>query len=838
MELLDMESHLTDWPGKSARETYPEHPAVYHMLDVASVAERFLISSPFTEEIKAAFVLLIALHDLGKIGDGFRNMIRVGSAQTLRHWELTNAWLLPNDPLRARLRANGAAWTDLVAAIAGHHGRPPKPSGKPVKREMEYFQRFCRAEGPQAARDVPAIIDALFSLWPHALLAGVTEQEAKRLSWWLSGLTVAADWVGSNPVWFPARKPDLGLPEYLAEARARAIVAVQEAGLQAARLGEEPLFDFPLRPMQIAARDIDLPAGPMLAFVEDETGAGKTEAALILAQRMLIAGKGKGLYFALPTMATADAMFMRAAKVIGRLFEAPSLTLAHGRATLSQPFRDLVGRSAISDDVICAPWLADSRRRALLADVGVGTIDQALLSVMPTRFSTLRMWGLASKILIVDEAHEISGDHYMAELLAALLRVHAALGGSAILLTATLPLQDRAMLTHAFAQGAGRDWPVDADQSYPALSIPGGEARRDFDQKPGLKGPVRVVRLQAMEAALDLLTTQAARGAACVWVRNAVDEAIAAVEALRARGVPASLLHARFALCDRKRIEQAEIDRFGRMGEGRAGRVLVATQVVESSLDLDFDVMISDLAPIAALIQRAGRLWRHMAERPRALRAVPEPVLHVLSPDPAVVVDERWLVDVLGQSAWVYPVAEQWRTADVLFCTGMITSPAGLRDLIEAVRSEAKPVPAPLEAAEMERIGQGYAEANRATHNLIDFAAGYRRGGAGADDTTFPTRLGRPTRTLVLARRRAGMLVPWAEGHGADAVEGWMLSEVQADARRLERLELPDQRTPEIAAVTKDWPEWRRNGMTVCPVADDGSITEGLHYQAATGLLL
>lgn len=826
-----MENILTIWPGKSARESYPEHPAVYHMLDVASVAERLLASSPFAEEIKGAFVLLVGLHDLGKIGDGFRDMIRLGSAQTRRHWELTECWLLPNEQLRARFGVNGAAWTELVAAIAGHHGRPPA-------QDQRYFQRFCAAAGAQAARDIPAIIDDLFALWPHASLAGLTGAEAKRLSWWLCGLTVAADWVGSNPGWFPARRPDLGLPEYLARAREQAIVAVREAGLQSARLREGRLFDWALRPMQIAARDISLPAGPMLAFVEDETGAGKTEAALILAQRMLVAGKGSGLYFALPTMATADAMFMRVAKVISRLFEAPSLMLAHGRASLSEPFRDLVGGSAMSDDVICAPWLADSRRRALLADVGVGTIDQALLSVMPTRFSTLRMWGLASKILIVDEAHEISGDHYMAELLAALLRVHAALGGSAILLTATLPLQDRAMLARAFAEGAGREWAEDADGSYPALSIPGGEARRDFDQKPGLKGPVRVVRLPAMEAAVDLLTAMAARGAACVWVRNAVDEAIAAVEALRARGVAASLLHARFALCDRKRIEQAELARFGRTGEGRAGRVLVATQVVESSLDLDFDVMVSDLAPIAALIQRAGRLWRHMAERPCAQRPVPEPVLHVLSPDPAVVVDDRWLVDVLGQGAWVYPVAEQWRTADVLFRTGIITSPVGLRDLIEAVCSEVAPVPAPLEAAEVERIGQGYAEANRATHNLIDFAAGYRRGGAGADDTTFPTRLGRPTRTLVLARRRTGMLVPWTEGHGADAVQGWMLSEVQADARRLERLELPDQRAPEIAAMTKDWPEWRRNGVTVCPVADDGSIAEGLRYEAALGLLL
>lgn len=136
----------------------------------------------------------------------------------------------------------------------------------------------------------------------------------------------------------------------------------------------------------------------MLAFVEDETGAGKTEAMLLLVQRMLLARKGRGLFLALPTMATADAMFARGAAVLGRLFDRPSLTLVHGRARLSERFRDLVEREAASDDVTCAPWLADNRRRALLVDVGIGTIDQTLLSVLPTKFATLRLWGLSGKI--------------------------------------------------------------------------------------------------------------------------------------------------------------------------------------------------------------------------------------------------------------------------------------------------------------------------------------------------------------------------------------------------------------------------------------------------------
>ena len=129
----------------------------------------------------------------------------------------------------------------------------------------------------------------------------------------------------------------------------------------------------------------------------------------------------------------------------------------------------------------------------------------------------------------------------------------------------------------------------------------------------------------------------------------------------------AALLHARFALGDRLRHENAAMARFGRDGIGRSGQVLVATQVVEASLDLDFDVMVSDLAPVGALIQRAGRLWRHMDRRPVADRPVSGPVLTILSPDPDQVTDSSWLNRVLDRGAWVYRHDHQWLTARAMF---------------------------------------------------------------------------------------------------------------------------------------------------------------------------
>lgn len=826
---------LRNWPGKSGLNGAREHPAAYHMLDVASVAERLLIPTDRSPQHKALFTLLAATHDLGKISVSFRDMLRDGKKQYFRHWQITEAWLFPDlARLAADLGGKPQPLKCLIAASAGHHGQP---SGLTDASYHDHFLKFPDRDGRAAAL---AMFEALRALFPDASLAGMRERDAKRLSWWLAGLVTTADWVASNPAWFPPLEPSLDLPAYLERARGLAVVAVPAAGLWPARAKTGWPFPFPpsaMRQMQTAASTVALRDGPMLTFIEDETGAGKTEAGLLLAQRMLLAGKAKGLYFALPTMATADAMFARARSVMGKLLERPSVTLAHGRASLSREFRALVGQDVgDEDDVTCAPWLADSRHRALLGDIGIGTIDQALLSVLPTHFSTLRHWGLSSKLLIVDEAHEL-GSPYMANQLARLLEMHALSGGSAILMSATLPIGLRQTFATAFERGAGREAPIDKDLSYPALSIVGGEARRSFSAGAG-KGDVAVHRLETASAAVDLLTEAAGCEAGCVWVRNAVDDAIAAVDALRERGVEAMLLHARFALFDRKRIEAEVLARWGRNGTARGG-VLVATSIAESSFDLDFDIIVSDLAPMAALIQRLGRLWRHLDLRPVAGRPVVGPVLNLLSPDPASVTDGRWLHHVLDHGAWTYPLDAQWRTAQELIRRGRISIPADLRALVEAVEGATlEEVPAALEQAEQQRQGELYAERSRARNNVIEIADGYAAAKVGSA-REFPTRLGEETRTLVLARRENGRLRPWAPMNGSDHAtvrEAWMLSEVSVRCRWLERLSLPDQSTAEVMALKAGWPEWRRDAVLVCPVEPDGRITNDLHYGADRGL--
>lgn len=824
-----------DWPGKSAPDgTQLRHPAVLHMLDVAAVAEQLIAPFAFEPGLRDAIVLLVALHDLGKISDSFRAMIEVGTRQRFTHWYLTEALLYAHDSVLAA--SIGGTWRQrqaLYAAVAGHHGQPSdlELGGQPGLPARDRGLRAALAAVGTGLTPAAEVVDVFCKLWPLASLASLAPENATTvLSWWLPGLCAAADWVGSNTRWF---WPETGHPElsdYLMRARAIAKRAVSDAGLGGSAVKDGPIFDFPLRPMQAACAAVPLRQGPMLAVIEDETGAGKTEAALILAHRMMRAGKGRGVYFALPTMATSDAMFSRACDVVGRMMTAPTVTLAHGRAAMSERFLDLVSDGQPGEDAPgCTSWLAESRRRALLADVGIGTVDQALLSVLPVKHQTLRHFGLSSKILIVDEVHEM-GEPYIGRELERLLQMHRAAGGSAILLTATLPIGLRTRLLATYDG-------VCASSAYPALTVANGAALVDFaeDTRP-VKGPVKVARIASADAAADLVAGAAAQGAACVWVRNAVDDAIAAVAALKARGVAARLLHARFALADRKRIEAEVLARAGKDGTGREGFVLVGTQVLEASLDLDFDVMLSDIAPVAALIQRAGRLWRHMDRRPAAGRPVGQPVLHVLSPDPAEVADDRWLQSTLGAGAYVYSVADVWRSAKVLFAAGQIEAPHGLRALIEAVYGEAaESLPEPLRAAEEQAIGKAAAAGTLALHNLVDLAAGYRAGGRGASDVSYPTRLGDETRTLVLVRRTNDGLRPWAGGDWV--MSAIAMSEVSARRARLDRLSLPDQSDPSMLDITEAWPDWKRAETILCPVAEDGTICEGLRYEADCGLL-
>ena len=838
---IDIYSLARDWPGKKSGSN--EHPAIWHMLDVASCAEQLIRGhNAFAEYPKdqcRAFVVLAALHDIGKISASFRDLVRHDRQGQYRHWKLSDLLLTHTlDPIiEHAFGGSRHARCELYAAVSGHHGGPERTNDR---REIQKRRRCIGSDAEQAAKNWLML---LLDLFPDGSLEGLDQPAARKISWILSGLTVTSDWVASNVDWFPPSTAQIRLHDYHSQSREQAKEAITKAGLNHTAISTVQgacaltgLSD--LHPMQQAVEEISLPDGPVLALIEDATGSGKTESALIMAHRLMSAGHARGLFFALPTMATADAMFGRMVNAVSRLFDgsAPSVSLSHGRAGLNTRFRELTGADDdLSPEAGCTRWLADDRRRSMLAEVGVGTIDQALMGILPTRFSTLRLFGLTDRVLVVDEAHAY--DPYMQRQLETLLHMQAMNGGSAIVMTATLPLGMRKAYVDAYKVGLGHSPEPMTTPAYPSLTMVSTETKtRPVKPVPSACRTITIKQVESREAVIEYLLEGARAGAACLWVRNAVDQAIEAVEWLRKQDCHAQILHARFAYGDRLRHEDSTMRRYGRNGMNREGHVLVATQVIEASLDLDFDVMVTDLAPIGSLIQRAGRLWRHMDSRPACYRPVKGPLLAVLSPEPDKVEDDCWLNPLLGGGAHVYRHDHLWLTARALFRAGIIEVPAGLRTLIEAVHGpDAEEIPAPLEWKLQEAEGTALAESAQAQQNVVIPENGFLGGIQGRvwSEEKFPTRLGQDDATLVLARNSPDGLIPWCEGD-TDA-HAWMLSEVRCNRRRLPD-GLLDQSSQMITEAKSDWSGGKREHLILCPVSDDGEICQGLCYDSEWGL--
>ena len=851
------------------------HPLVHHSLDVAAVGEALLTSQPrlgdtFStllglprEAVVPLLRFLLCLHDIGKFAMKFQAKVPAhypecfgndpaGVATRFDHGT-GGMRLFRAEPERFLLPegARERAWPPLVSAVTGHHGAPPEHPGDEGLTALR--PEFGQA-GIEAAH---AFVErARGLLGPPQELRTLTTRNAKRASYSLAGLAVLADWIGSRQEWFPYCEPTEDLETYWSEARKRAGRAVAEAGVVPASASRGLYYGDLLgdraspSPMQKWAGETALPDGPALFLIEDETGSGKTEAALMLAHRLMANGAADGLYVALPTMATANAMFDRLEAAYRHLFAPetePSLALAHGARDMHSGFRDATLRggrceasyarghdsgdaSETTASSACAAWLADDRRRAFLADAGAGTIDQALLAVLPCRHQSLRLLGLSRRVLILDEVHAY--DAYMQREMERLIEFQAGLGGSVILLSATLPACVRERLTDAFAKGLDSQADsADPSMDYPMITV----CSADVTSSTKIEGrsdrartlPVRF--LASPDDALDEVREAALAGKAVLYIRNSVDDALDAHAALVARGLEPDLFHARFALADRLEIEKRIVATFGKHSRTkcRAGRVLIATQVVEQSLDLDFDVLISDLAPIDLLIQRAGRLWRHA----RPERAG-QPELLVVAPEPIDDADQDWFGRAFPRAKYVYrDHARLWLSARALKDTGEIESPAGLRALIESVYGDDsfERLPEALHGVFFDADGRAGADRGVATMNLLDFSKGYvRDGGAWDNDARTPTRINDdPQVTLRLARVCEGRVEPYARhAAGEEPWRAWRLSEVNVAARRVSGEAVPSRYAFAARAAKAQWTRFDEDKiLIVLEGADDGGRT-------------
>ncbi|MEM6253164.1 MAG: CRISPR-associated helicase Cas3' [Cyanobacteria bacterium P01_D01_bin.156] len=468
----------------------------------------------------------------------------------------------------------------------------------------------------------------------------------------LAGLTTVSDWLASNP------EKESGFPyadntsfdKYKQDLKQKAKNALEKQGWTCHQDGD-PLtfkelfgFDNPRDLQKVAIALSQTLQPPCLVMVEASMGEGKTEAALYLAdylQHQTLAG---GFYIGLPTQATSNAMFQRVQDFLSKRYDQKviNLTLSHSAAALKEEYRQTICRlDQVYDKeekVVASEWHT-ARKRSMLSPYGVGTVDQGLMGVVRSRHQFVRLFGLAGRTVILDEIHAY--DLYTGTLLERFLEWLALLGSPVIALSATLPTSTRQGLLTAYAKGS---IPHSEEDDFVAPELPQTPYPRitafsnDTVTAKSFPASDHVCRELAVHWVTDKewvlsLKDKLQNGGCATVICSTVSRAQEVYDRLQPHfesHQELGLFHGRFLFSDRERIEKDCLDKFGKQGDRPEKYVLVATQVIEQSLDVDFDLMISDLAPIDLLLQRSGRLHRHMRERrPAGLRS---PALWIVEP--------------------------------------------------------------------------------------------------------------------------------------------------------------------------------------------------------------
>ena len=717
-----MQSHLFQYWGK-ADEKYVGatswHPLAYHCLDVSSVAvawwdasptiQRTFLASfnyPDSQQLRAWVTFFIALHDLGKFDVRFQlkapeslaaawrrlakrdHGLSVGDITGFDHGWAGMAWA--NQEYRQWGKCDDPdreiweQWQPWLAAVTGHHGDfyAPNMPGLILDTDEAIIDHDHNARS-----EFVTMLSCLFlepvglSLHDSPPACSLSAQS------WLAGFCAVCDWIGSNTEVFAYQCPDAALADYF-DARIRVIRennVLHHFGL----LGEpkaykcvSALLKATESPRGIQVEVDNIPATPGLTLIEAPTGSGKTEAALAYAWRLLDQGIADSIVFALPTQATANAMLIRVEAFAVQLFGSVNIVLAHGKRNFNEAFQRLAlngqrptAQGKTEATAQCAAWLASSRKRVFLGQIGVCTVDQVLLSVLPVRHKFVRGFGLNKAVLIVDEVHAY--DAYMHGLLGEVLRRQKVTGGSSILLSATLPAGVRAKLLGAWGASGVNEAP------YPALwhATEGMAACITVpdDQRPAHREvATECLKLPDAfpdDAVIGRIIAAAESGALVAVVTNLVDDTQRLARLLRGKTTrQVDVFHARYRFMDRQHKEKAVLDNYGRDAPRNEGRILVATQVVEQSLDLDFDWMLTQICPVDLLFQRLGRLHRHQREhRPQKFES---PHCTILSTE----ADDYGLHKLIYGNTRVL-----WRTEQLLTGQTKIVFPEAYRDWIEQV---------------------------------------------------------------------------------------------------------------------------------------------------------
>lgn len=757
------------------------HPLFDHSADVAAVVEALLrlpvwrrrlirlARQDISEVGWARLCVLAALHDLGKLNVGFQAKGRAGLGPTAGHViEALGALFRPVFSCLGELLPWGDGVTGLLVAAICHHGRPFNSNVMAdTAWQTSWWEPRADLDPRAGAEDLLVHCRAWF---PKAFETdGSSLPETAAFSHAFAGLVMLADWVGSDTRFFPFSKERDGDRMSFAGSAARDAVAAMALDVALTTRADTSRRDpfarvapanYLPRPAQAAFCALPHDAQGSITVLEAETGSGKTEAVLARFVSLFEAGLVDGLYFALPTRSAATQMHQRVHAAVRQAFATPPAVILAVPGYLRVD--DVAGRRLPPFEVLWPDqdrfryraWAAENAKRYLAGCVVVGTVDQVLLSSLMVGHAHLRATALLRQLLVVDEVH--ASDAYMTRILEDVLARHKASGGHAILLSATLGAEARSRL---ISPGENSMPPALAEAegaAYPLITHR-GDASGDISVSNDR--PTRVIRvevepwLEDSDALATAAFAAALQGAKVLVIKNTVKDCIAAQEAVERQADThgrrdilfgcaglAAPHHARFARVDRAALDLSLDQHIGaKRREG--GCVVVATQTVQQSLDLDADVLFSDLCPADVLLQRIGRLHRHDRPRPAGFDGARAFVIVPVNRNLSVLISDSGLPRNHHGLGSVYPdlrmleatwrLIERYREWRIPAMSRHIVESSLHSSVLEAIAGEGG---TRWQKHAVQMMGIERAQSRQADLNLVDWTRPY-------GETSFPSAL-------------------------------------------------------------------------------------------------
>lgn len=583
-----------------------------HCKIVGNIA-KYLIASYCLKSVSSLFPksspLIVALHDIGKISPTFQ--LKLAKAVSIASWETDYPQYLPYRDYKESLfgghpTVSYAFLKNInkgVATIAGQHHGALHPQAI-LKVDLsdgfggELWSNIRKKEYLNLCSYYDSDLNEELTLSQISLL---------------SGLTCVSDWIGSS---YHFDNPQNVVQQDIEK-------AVQGAGFKNFSIKKDlsfsDIFGFPRNKIQDPL--IDKINSPGVYVIEAPMGLGKTELALYAAYKLLSTEQASGIYFALPTQLTSNKIWNRVSEFLKAIIDGDTSDtrslLLHSNAHL---LKDSLGADALPGN----SWFS-SAKRGLLYPFAVGTVDQALLSVMKVRHSFVRSFGLAGKVVIIDEVHTY--DCYTGTILDCLVDHLINIGCTVIILSATLSPQRRNSILGTQISA----------ESYPVMTYRNTSVKDSCSYVEGGVVPDKQVNIlfKTFDECKNECLKRSSAGQQVLWIENTVKDAQNTFKEIaylaKEHNVECGLIHSRFTPVDRDRTESYWVELLGKNSllRSRKGRILVGTQVLEQSLDIDADFLISRFAPTDMILQRIGRLWRHN---------------QTMRPDGAMC--ESWLIDV------------------------------------------------------------------------------------------------------------------------------------------------------------------------------------------------